>query len=156
MKLLSKSMVIGSAILAASTAAFANGPCDNTPVNLKNMTDHVLEVLIITETPKYSTMSGPAVGTTIQPGETVTWRVKISPDNDYSISASAILLLDKNTQVVHNFTFGTRMDSRFLSATWLPFNNSCTAYNLGASESTDTFTIRNEKFSSMQIELTAK
>ena len=156
MKYLLKSIIIASAMFAASTAAFANGPCDNTHINLRNMTDHVLEVLIISDVPKYSTMSGPAVGTTIQPGETVTWIVNISAENDYSISASAILLLEKNTQVVHNFTFGTRMDSRFLSATWLPFNNSCTAYNLGASEPTDTFTIRNENFASMQMDLIAK
>ena len=145
MKLLLKSIIIASAIVASSTAAFASGPCDNTPLNLRNDTGHILEVK---RAAGYSsTVSGPTEGKTIQPGETITWVVTPN-SNFFNYGGLYLLLLDKSNQAVHEFVYSMEAD-------WLFSPKHC-GINSVLSQNTDSVTARNEHTASMQVDLIAK
>ena len=146
MKFLLKSIIIASAMVAAS-ATLATGACDNTPVKLINKTGHVLEVKRVVAVEDHSTISGPTEGKTIQPGETATWIIGSLANSPYTGADGYLILLDKSTQTVHDFLF-TTIANRFS-------DNLCKVDYI-TTYGADTYTARNEHTASMQIDFIAK
>ena len=132
--------------MVAASTALAIGPCDNTPLNLKNNTGHVLEVKRAAAFDD-STISGPTEGKAIQPGEAVTWVVKSIASNPDGDADGYLILLDKSTQAMHEFIYA-------MSSEW--FSNQRCEIDTVITHGADTYTPRNEHTASMQVDLIAK